>query len=56
MIDENDWQILSVLECDASTKAVSIYENHHEITETIRLVFQDRANEMRIIVVDTLNC
>ena len=46
VIDENDWQILSVLECDASTKAVSIYENHHEITETIRLVFQDRANEI----------
>ncbi len=46
VIDENDWQILSLLECDADTITVPIYDNHYDITEKIRLVFQDRANEI----------
>lgn len=46
VIEENDWQILSLLECNASTKTVSIYENHHDVTEKIRIIFQNRANEI----------
>lgn len=46
IIDENDWQILSLLECDINVSATSIYENHHNTTEKIRLTFQDRANEI----------
>lgn len=44
VVEENDWQILSLLECDVNTKTSSIHENHHDITEEIRSVFQNRAN------------
>lgn len=46
VVDENDWQILSLLECDIDAKTVPIYDDHFDITEKIRLVFQDRANEI----------
>ncbi len=46
VVNENDWQILASLQCDINTDILPIYENHHDVTDKIRLVFQDRANDI----------
>lgn len=45
IVEKDDWKILPLLECTPETPAVEIYENHYDVVEKMRALFEREANQ-----------
>lgn len=43
--EKDDWKILPLLECSGNTKEEKIFENHYDVVEKIRTIFEEEANQ-----------
>lgn len=46
--ENDDWKILPLLECSQNTEEEKIFENHYDVVEKARAIFEEEANQREL--------